>query len=300
MTASPDLNALRLFATVARHLNFRRAAAEIGMSAANLSERIRELESALGVRLFNRTTRSVALSEAGAALLDRIGPALTTIGDALADAGVFGREVVGTIRINGPMPAIDFRLMPLVDAFMAQHPAVRFEIFAEEALVDIVAAGFDAGIRYGEHLAQDMIAVSLGGPQRLLVVGAPDYFARHGRPQHPNELAQHRCLTMIFPRGNRLPWNFEKDGEEIDFLPSAPLVGNRGTVLLSAAKAGVGLTMMFEEYCADDLASGALVPVLEAWTPPFPGPFLYYPERRLMPAAFRAFVDFVKMHAVHG
>ncbi len=300
MIASPDLNALRLFATVARHLNFRRAAAEIGMSAANLSERIRELESALGVRLFNRTTRSVALSEAGAALLDRIGPALTTIGDALADAGAFGREVVGTIRINGPMPAIDFRLMPFVDAFMAQHPAVRFEIFAEEALVDIVAAGFDAGIRYGEHLAQDMIAVSLGGPQRLLVVGAPDYFARHGRPRHPNELAQHRCLTMIFPRGNRLPWGFEKDGEEIDFLPSAPLVGNRGTVLLSAARAGVGLTMMFEEYCAADLASGALVPVLEDWTPPFPGPFLYYPERRLMPAAFRAFVDFVKMRAAHG
>jgi DNA-binding transcriptional LysR family regulator len=290
----PDLSGLQLFATVARHLNFRRAAAELGLSAPALSERVRELENRLGARLFNRTTRSVALTEVGRRLLERIGPALSDIGSALADlAGDEGR-LTGSLRINGPTPAIRLRLAPLVVAFLGRHPDLRIEVVAEEALVDIVAAGFDAGIRYGESLDADMIAVSLGAPQRFRVVGSPDYFIRRGRPLVPEDLSAHRCFNQLFPRGNTLRWEFEKDGRLLTFSPENTLLTNNSDLRMEAVRAGLGLAVSFEEDCQADLDAGRLESVLDDWCAPFPGPFLYYPERRLMPAALRAFVDFVK------
>ncbi len=289
-----DLSGLQLFAIVARHLNFRRAAIELGLSAPAVSERLRELENRLGARLFNRTTRSVALTEAGRRLLDRIGPALSDIGAALAELGGDEGRLTGTLRINGPTPAIQLRLTPLLLDFMALHPDLRVEVIAEEALVDIVAAGFDAGVRYGESLHADMIAVSLGEPQRMRVLGSPGYFDRHGRPAVPGDLSAHRCFSPLFPRGNTLRWEFEKDGRQIFFSADNWLLTNNDALRMAAVRAGLGLTMTFEEYCQADLDAGRLETVLDDWCAPFPGPFLYYPERRLMPAPLRAFVDFVK------
>lgn len=290
----PDLSALQLFATLARHLNFRRAAGELGMSPPALSERVRDLEDRLGVRLFNRTTRSVALTEAGRQLLERVAPSLSEIGAALSELGGAAGSLAGTLRINGPTPAVQLRLAPLVVEFMARHPDVRIEVIIEEAFVDVVAGGFDAGVRYGESLDQDMIAVSLGAPQRYRLVGSPDYFARHGKPQTPADLASHRCFSHLFPRGNTLRWEFEKDGRILQFTTDSQLLTNDGTTRLAAVRAGLGLTVTFEEYLQADIEAGRLVPVLEDWCPYFPGPFLYYPSRRLMPGALRAFVDFVR------
>lgn len=289
-----DLNRLGLFSVVARHLNFRRAAAELGLSAASVSESIRELEEQLGVRLFNRTTRSVALTEAGASLLDRVTPALATIGEAVANIGSFSREPVGTLRINGPRPAIEFRLMPWVLRFMAAFPGMRVEVVSEEAFIDIVAAGFDAGVRYDESLDQDMIAVSLGGPQRFQVVGSPAYFARHGRPKHPEELVAHRCFSHIFPRGNQPDWVFEQGRRELRVAPRGPFASTDSSMALQAAREGFGLAALFSEYAEADLAAGTLESVLDDWCEPFPGPVLYYPSRRLMPAGLRAFVDLIR------
>lgn len=290
----PDLSGLQLFATLARHLNFRRAAIELGMSAPSLSERMRDLEQRLGARLFNRTTRSVSLTEAGRLLLDRISPALSDIGAALAELGGDEGRVTGLLRINGPTPALQLRLVPLLIEFLSYHPDLKVEVIAEEAFIDIVAAGFDAGVRYGESLDRDMIAISLGGPQRYRIVGSPDYFARHGRPRTPAELASHVCFNHLFPRGNALRWEFEKDGEITFFAPDNRILTNDPVLRMNAAREGLGLTSTFEEYCRADIEAGRLETVLEDWCPPFPGPFLYYPERRLMPAGLRAFVDFIK------
>ena len=264
------------------------------MSAPALSERVQGLEDRLGVRLFNRTTRSVALTEAGRQLLERIAPALSEIGAALSDVGGAAGSLAGTLRINGPTPAVQLRLAPLVVEFMARHPEVRIEVILEEAFIDVVAGGFDAGVRYGESIDQDMIAVSLGAPQRYCLVGSPDYFARHGKPQSPADLAAHRCFSHLFPRGNILRWEFEKDGRTLLFSTDNWLLTNDGATRMSAVRAGLGLTLTFEEYCQHDIEAGRLVSVLEDWCPYFSGPFLYYPSRRLMPMALRAFVDFVR------
>lgn len=290
----PDLSALQLFAVLARHLNFRRAAGELGMSAPALSERVRDLENRLGVRLFNRTTRSVALTEAGRQLLERVGPALSEIGAALSELGGTAGSLAGTLRINGPTPAVQLRLASLVVGFMARHADVRIEVIIEEAFVDVVAGGFDAGVRYGESLDLDMIAVSLGAPQRYCLVGSPDYFARRGKPETPSDLAGHACISHLFPRGNILRWEFEKEGRTLYFTPDNPLLTNDGATRMAAVRAGLGLTLTFEEYCQPDIEAGRLAPALEDWCPYFPGPFLYYPSRRLMPPALRAFVDFIR------
>lgn len=289
-----DLNVLPLFAAVARHRNFRRAAAELGLPASTLSERLRDFEAELGVRLLNRTTRSVSVTEAGQRLLDEIGAPVATIDAALAAVGKADRELRGTLRINGPKPAIDFRLMPLVMRYLALYPQMRIEVVTEAAFIDVIAAGFDAGVRYGESLDQDMVAVSLGAPQRFVVVGSPSYLEKHGRPQTPDDLREHSCFGLILPRGNVLPWEFERDGQIVKVMPRGALASSDGALQLEAARRGFGLAMHFEEACAGDIASGALEAVLVDWCPPFPGPFLYYPERRLMPAGLRAFVDLIK------
>lgn len=297
--AVSNLNALSQFAVVARHLNFRRAAAELAVSPSTLSDRIRELEERMGVRLLNRTTRSASLTEEGHRLYERTRDALAALEEAVSamDSDPHMTGLTGRIRINGPLPAVELRLMPLVTTFLAQHPGVRMEIISQGELVDVVAAGFDAGVRYDEMLAQDMIAVRLGPDQRMLIAGTPDYLARRGTPEHPDELSAHDCIGTVFAAGNILPWLLEREDEDIRFVPRAHLLVNAIETALIAARQSLGLVYTFEDYITADLAAGRLVAVLEDWTPPFPGPSLYFPERRLMPPALRAFVEHVKATA---
>jgi DNA-binding transcriptional LysR family regulator len=267
---------------------------ERGVSASTLSHAVRELETRMGVRLLNRTTRSVAPTEAGLALLARLGPALTEIGEAVAEARSAQAEPSGPLRINAPEPAVELVLAPLIPAFLARYPAVRVELVAESGLVDIVASGYDAGVRWGESLAQDMVAVSLGPPQRYVVVGTPELIRRVGAPEHPRDLLERPCLRVRYASGASPPWEFEKAGETVRISPGGPLVANSVGLLMRAALDGLGFLLTFDGYAERHLASGRLVEVLADWSETFPGPFLYYPSRRTLPSPLRAFVDFVQ------
>jgi DNA-binding transcriptional LysR family regulator len=199
----------------------------------------------------------------------------------------------GRLRINAPAPAVDLVMAPMVAPFIAQYPQIQLEIIAETSLIDIVERGFDAGVRYGEHLAQDMIAVSLGPPERYAVVAAPQYVAQHGRPRHPKDLLQHCCIRTRFDSGALLDWEFEKGGRIVKVAPEGALVANYSHLGLRAALDGLGYFATVEGYVRENVASGALVSVLEDWCAPFPGPFLYYPSRRQPPPALSAFIGFV-------
>lgn len=251
------------------------------------------MEERLGVRLLNRTTRSVALTEAGEMLLSRVSPALSDVRDALDRVRGLGDMPSGRLRINAPPPAVDLVLAPMVAPFLRAYPQVDLEIAAESWLVDIVAQGFDAGVRYGEHLALDMVAVALSPPQRYVVVASPDYIARHGEPKHPQDLLDHSCIRVRFGRGTIPDWEFEKAGREIKVSPPAKLILNYPGLAQRAARDGFGFWLTFEGYAREAIASGALVSVLDDWCAPFPGPFLYYPSRRQPPPALAAFIAFV-------
>jgi len=294
MSSLDDLDA---FAAVARHRSFRRAAAERGVSASTLSQALRDLEARLDVRLLNRTTRSVGLTEAGRRLLERLSPALSEIAAAMDQVHAERGVPAGSVRINAPEPAVELVLAPMVAPFLAAYPQVRLEIIAETAFVDIVAQGYDAGVRWGESLAQDMIAVPIAGPQRFCVVASPELIARTGVPQRPEDLLAHPCLRTRFPSGVRPAWEFERDGKELKIEPEGPLTSSSTRLQLAAALAGVGFFSTFESHVAEPIAAGRLVSVLEDWLPPFPGPFLYYPSRRHVPAALRAFIDFARVRS---
>ena len=288
-----DLRDLAAFAAVARTRNFRRAAIEQHVSVSSLSQRLRDMEERLGVRLMNRTTRSVALTEAGELLLSRIGPAMRDVTEALDRVRGMRDVPSGRLRINAPPPAIDLVLAPMVAPFMEAYPQIDLEIIGESSFVDIVAQGFDAGVRYGEHLAQDMIAVSLSLPQRYAVVASPDYVERHGKPRHPKDLLDHRCIRIRFGRGALFDWEFEKAGQVVQVSPPPRLIANYPGLVQRAAHDGFGFWLTFEGYVREAIKSGALVSVLDDWCAPFPGPFLYYPSRRQPPPALAAFVAFV-------
>jgi DNA-binding transcriptional LysR family regulator len=288
-----DLRNLEAFVAVARARNFRRAAAEQHVSVSSLSQRLRAMEERLGIRLMNRTTRSVALTEAGELLLSRVAPAMSYVTEALDAVRGLRGVPSGRLRINAPPPAIDLVLAPMVGPFLRAHPKVELEIVAESSFVDIVDAGYDAGVRYGEHLAQDMIAVSLGSPQRYALVASHDYVARRGRPKHPKDLLDHDCIRTRFGGGVMLDWEFEKAGRVVKVSPPAKLIGTYLGLALRAVRDGAGFWLTFEGYVREAIASGELVSVLEDWCPPFPGPFLYYPSRRQPPPALAAFIAFV-------
>ena len=288
-----DLRDLDAFVAIARTKNFRRAAREQGVSVSSFSQRLRDMEERLGVRLLNRTTRSVALTEAGELLLARAAPAISDVNAALDEVRTLRGVPSGRLRINAPPPAIDLVLAPMVAPFLAAYPQIELEIVAESAFVDIVGAGFDAGVRYGEHLAQDMIAVSLSPPQRYAVVASPDYIEKHGRPKHPKDLLDHASIRTRFGSGAILDWEFEKAGRIVKVSPPAKLIGTYLGLAMQAALDGAGFWMTFEGYVHDAIKSGALVSVLDDWCAPFPGPFLYYPSRRQPPPALAAFVSFV-------
>jgi DNA-binding transcriptional LysR family regulator len=293
-----DLGDLNAFMAVARAKGFREGARTIGSSASGLSEAVRRLEAELGVRLLNRSTRSVAPTEAGQRLLDRLGPALTEVEAALDVVNGFRDTPAGTLRLNVPVSAARLVLPAIIPRFLAAHPQIRLEVIAEESFVDILAAGCDAGIRYDERLEQDMIAVPIGPRvQRFAAGAAPSYLDRCGRPQHPNELLEHACLRGRFPSGLTPPWEFERDGTIVRVEPTGPLLVSIGTAVdlaVDAAVAGTGIVGLFESWLRPLFETGALEPVLEPWWQSFPGPFLYYSGRRLVPAPLRAFIDFIK------
>ena len=292
-----DLADVQAFVAVARAKGFREAARVGGGSASGLSEAVRRLEAQLGVRLLHRTTRSLAPTEAGLRLLERLGPALGEVAGALDAVRGFGGRPAGTLRLNVPVSAARLVLPAIVPGFLAAYPDVRLEVVAEDGFVDVLAAGFDAGIRYDERLAQDMVAVPIGPRvQRFATAASPAYLDRRGRPGHPRELLGHACLRARFASGASVAWEFERCGEAVRVDPAGPLLVGVGAADLSveAAVAGVGVVSLFEDWLRPHFASGALEPVLEPWWPAFPGPFLYYPGRRLVPAPLRAFVDFVR------
>jgi DNA-binding transcriptional LysR family regulator len=296
-----DLSDLNAFVTVARARGFRDGARQSGGSASGLSEAIRRLETQLGVRLLHRTTRSVAPTEAGERLLERLGPALTEVEAALDAVNSFRDTPAGTLKLNVPASAARLVLPGIVPGFLLAYPDIRLEIVTEESFVDVLAAGCDAGIRYGERLEQDMIAVPIGPrTQRFATGAAPSYLDRRGRPAHPRDLLAHACLRGRFPSGALTSWEFERDGELVELDPAGPLIvraGGATDLAIDAAIAGVGIIHHFEDWLRPYFESGALERVLEPWWQSFPGPFLYYPGRRLLPAPLRAFVDFIKAAA---
>ena len=294
----PNLADLNAFVTVATAGGFREGARLSGGSASMLSEAVRRLETQLGVRLLHRTTRSVAPTEAGKGLLERLRPALAEVEGALDVVNRFRERPAGTLRLNVPMSASQLVLPAIVPPFLAAYPEIRLEVLTDESFVDVLAAGCDAGIRYDERLEQDMIAVPIGPRvQRFATAASPAYLDLHGRPQHPRDLLAHACLRGRFASGNMPAWEFEKDGETVLVEPTGPLVvrmGGASDLAVDAAVAGCGIVAMFEDWIRPQLDSGVLEAVLEPWWLSFPGPFLYYPGRRLVPAPLRAFIDFIK------
>jgi len=293
-----DLGDLTAFVAVARSGGFREAARASGSSASRLSEAVRRLETKLGVRLLNRTTRSVAPTEAGARLLDRLGPALGEVEAAVDVVNGFRDLPAGTLRLNVPVSAARLVLPRIVPPFLAAYPDIRLEVIAEDSFVDVLAAGCDAGIRYDERLEQDMIAIPIGPrEQRFATAASPRYLDQRGRPEHPRELLAHACLRGQFSSGLIPAWEFERNGEAVKIDPTGPLLVRLGAatdLAVDAAVAGSGVIYLFEDWLRPCLDSGALEPVLEPWWPRFSGPFLYYPGRRYLPAPLRAFVDFVR------
>ncbi len=294
-----DLGDLNAFVAVARAKGFRDGARVTGSSASGLSEAVRRLETQLGVRLLNRTTRSVVPTEAGAHLLQRLGPALTEVEAAIDGVNGFRDSPAGLLRLNVPVSAARLVLPGIVPQFLAAYPEVRLEVITEESFVDILASGCDAGIRYEERLEQDMIAVPIGPRvQSFAAAAASAYLDRHGTPEHPRELLGHACLRGRFPSGTMIaPWEFEREGEVVRVDTTGPLIvqaGGATELAVDIAIAGTGIIYLFEDWLRPHLDSGALEPVLKPWWPRFSGPFLYYPGRRLVPAPLRAFVDFIK------
>ena len=293
-----DLNDLAAFVAVAKAGGFRDAARVGGASASSLSEAVRRLEARLGVRLLNRTTRSIAPTEAGARLLERLAPALDEVEAAMDVVNAFRDRPAGTLRLNVPSVAARLVLPSIVGPFLKAYPNIRLDVVVEDGFVDVLAAGCDAGIRYDERLELDMIAVPIGPRvQRFATAAAPSYLEAHGRPEHPRDLLDHACLRGQFASGVMPVWEFERDGEVVKLDPSGPLVvrlGAAADLALDAAIDGLGVVHTFEDWLRPILDRGDLVPVLEPWWQSFSGPFLYYPGRRHVPAPLRAFVDFIK------
>jgi DNA-binding transcriptional LysR family regulator len=294
-----ELNDLAAFVSVTRAGGFRDAARISGVSASSLSIAVRRLEAKLGLRLLNRTTRSVAPTEAGLRLIEKLTPLFSEMEAALDVLNVFRDKPAGTLKLNVPSSAARIVLPSIIAAFLKTYPDIRVEVVVEDGFVDVLSIGCDAGIRYDERLEQDMIAIPIGPRvQRFATAAAPGYLDAYGRPDHPSELLSHACLRGQFAGGAMPIWYFERDGEVLQLNPSGPLLVRPGAAIdlaVSAAVAGVGVIHLFEDMLRPHLDSGALEPILEPWWQRFSGPFLYYPGHRHLPAPLRAFVDFLKV-----
>ena len=288
--------ALRAFQTIARHGSFTRAAAELEVTPSALSQTMRQLEERLGVRLLQRTTRKVGLSEAGQAFLARIAPALAEIDSAVDALRQHGDRPAGTLRLTTSQVVVPSLIEPVLGDFVRAYPDIRLDIRIDSALNDLVSDGLDAGIRLGERLQRDMVAVPLGGPQRSVVVGAPAYFKKHGTPTHPRDLASHRCIRQRFTAGGAMyRWEFSARGRWFEIDVDGPLISNDNPLTVRAALDGVGLLHTLEIYVREHLAAGRLESVLESWLPPYDGFYLYYPSRFQVPPKLRAFIDFMRV-----
>jgi len=293
-----DMRDLLAFLAVMQAGGFREAARTGNGSASQLSEAVKRLETQLGVRLLHRTTRSVSATEAGERLAERLTPALAEVQASLDVVNHFRDSPAGTLRLNVPANVARTVLPPIITPFLKRYPEIRLEVIVEDSFVDLLAAGCDAGIRYDERLAQDMIAVPIGPrTQRLVTAAAPAYLAAHGCPEHPRDLLQHACMRGQFSGGAIPVWEFERDGEIVRIDPQGPLQVRQGAAFdlaVQAAIDGLGIILLFEDWLRPHFESGALVPVLEPWWQSFSGPFLYYSGRRHLPSPLRAFVDFIR------
>ena len=284
------LNDLDAVIAIARRGSFRAAALDLGMSTTALSNAVGKLEASLGIRLFNRTTRSVSLSDAGRVFVEQVGPALQSIHDAMEAVRSQQATPSGTLRINAFATAAREILSPLVLEFLRRYPQVHIDLVTEGRLVDIVAEGFDLGVRVADLVPSDMIAVSLGRLQRYAVVSSPKYFEKHGRPHVPPDLLKHQCIRVRLPNGALYRWQFEKDGKAALIDVTGPITLDEASLARITVLEGIGLGFFMEQDVLADIEAGRLVRVLEDWTPPFAGLCLYYPGRRNPSAALRAFI----------
>ncbi len=297
-TLTANVDDLNAFMAVAQSRGFREAGRALGVSPTTLSQTVQRLEARLGVRLFHRTTRSVTPTEAGTRLVERLAPALVEVEAALSSVNDLRDTPTGTLRLNVPVSAARLILPPLLSAFLAQYPDITVEVVTEDTIVDVLAAGADAGIRYEERLEQDMIAIPIGPRvQRFALAAAPRYLAERGNPEHPRDLLHHRCLRGRFGNGTLLsPWELERGDETVRIEPQGPLIVSISGAMdlaVDMAVEGSGIVALFEGWLRPRLDAGSLVPVLPEWWPSFPGPLLYYSGRRLVPPPLRAFLDFI-------
>jgi DNA-binding transcriptional LysR family regulator len=287
------------FVAIAERSSFAKAAVHLGMSRSALSETIRGLEDKLGVRLLNRTTRSVALTEVGERLLAEMRPALESFEAAVESINVFRDKPTGHLRLTVPRPAARMVIEPILSKFLATYPAISLEIITDSALTDIVRDRFDAGIRPGHRLEQDMIAVRVGEDARPTVVASPDYLLRHPRPKAPEDLQGHNCIRQRFASGAMHRWMFEKRGKSLEVVVKGSLIVS-DDLSIPAALDGVGIARLPSCLVDTLIEQGRLVPLLQDWAPPSVGFYLYYPSRRQTPAALQVFVDFLRAHALDG
>jgi len=291
------LDGVEVFLSVAQHRSFRRAAAELGVTPSAVSQTVRVLEARIGAALFIRTTRSVGLTEAGERFLAHARPAFEELVAASEAARGFGQRPTGLLRLSVPRAVLPILLEPLIASFCEAYPEVEVEIAASKELIDLAAEGFDAGIRMGQYLDADMVAVPLTPPLRLIVVGSPDYFAAHSPPQHTDDLRRHACLRWRRSNGALALWSFNDNGQTIEIAVSGPLIANDFPTMLGGAIEGMGLSQLPEPMAAERLRAGQLMHVLEPFAPVIPGVFLYYPNRRQITPKLRAFIDHVKSRA---
>jgi DNA-binding transcriptional LysR family regulator len=293
-----DWGSLAAFAVVAEERSFTRAAARLGVSPSALSHTMRRLEERLRIQLLARSTRNVSTTEAGERLLARLGPAIEEISNAVEDLGRLLDRPSGHVRITASRSAARMVVTPILSRFTQTYPEIVVEILIDPGLTNIVAQRFDAGIRLGESLEKDVVAIPVTGPLRMAVVGSPRYFASHPAPSTPHDLSQHRCINFRLPSAGTLyKWEFEKAHRSMEVGVQGPLISGDEGIVTDAALAGVGLAYLIEDQVASLLKAGALSRVLEDWCPPFPGFFLYYPGRRQVSPALAAFIDAIRLPA---
>lgn len=282
------------FIVVARHKSFRAAGDELGLSPSAISHAIKQLEQRLKIRLFNRTTRSVALTEAGKSLYDRMRPAFDEINTMIDEVNCFRDLPMGTLKINAARVAAKLFLIPLVVGFSRQYPDIKVEITTDDKLADIVGEAFDAGVRPSAIVEKDMIAIPIGPPVKFVVVATPDYFTQHGKPTHPRELVDHQSVIFRFPSGRPYLWEFVGPEGKLEVAPNGNIILDDVDAMLDATLLGAGIAFLYYDQVKSHLESGQLVSVLDEWLPEQPGFQLYYPSRQYMTCGLRAFVDYIK------
>ncbi|MHB8354224.1 MAG: LysR family transcriptional regulator [Burkholderiales bacterium] len=285
---------LKAFMAVVESGNFARAAATLSMAPSTLSQTMRALEARLGVRLLHRTTRSLSLTEAGERLLGRIRPAFEALGAAVESINDFRDTPMGTLRLSVSTVPAQLILAPMLKDFLALYPAIHLDITVDNTSSELVMGRFDAGIRYGRRIAQDMLLVPASAPSRIIATASPDYLARHPQPKTPQELQHHACIRYRLANQQVVPWEFERHKKKIEMVVNGPLIVNDVDLMIKAAVAGVGIGYVVEAYIAEELRQGRLVAMLTDWSPPYHAYYLYYASRHQLPAPLRAFIQFLR------